>query len=182
MDPHELLDEFLTFHVGRRSDLFGEFYEDVFDPLVQGVADELSIYHDMKPFARLQVGPTTIREGAERSYLFTRITDRGGPLNVLGTMEHWDFDVPSYVYEFVNTINGRRWRFIEKYLRPIMLPLLNGVADGLQMYYRHRPFASPKAGIIRWLESCNYTLLAIEIDDRSQPTKTGEQRGRYLVQ
>ena len=180
--PHELLNEFLAFHVGRRTDLFGEFYDTLWEPLVQAVSDELSIYLDMTPFARLRVGQVYIREGAERAYLFVQMRDRGGPLNVLGVMSRWGWDVPTYTYELANLVNGRRWNFLDRCLTSVMLPLLTSVADALGNYYQRKPYAKPAAGLIRWLEGVDSTLLCAELDDRSLPTRTGENRSRYLVQ
>ncbi len=182
MNPHELLAEFLGYHLGNRMALFGPFLDDLFLPLAQAVADELSIYLDINPYARFKIGEIRIREGAQRAYLFVEVKDRQGPLKMRGTMEHWEQPITSNdPAVWVSQINGRRWHFVEGNLGRVMEPLLRGVADSLVTYYARRIRAVPKAGLLRWTEGIDQTFLVVEIDDRSMQSPK-DSLSRYNFQ
>ena len=180
--PHQLLERYVADHIGRRADLFGDFADDLFVPLVQGISDQLSIYVDVRPYARLSIAAVTLQEGAERCYVLIGIQDRGNPLRLVGTMEHWDMPLQTNTpTELGELINGRRWRFIDHWLGRFVEPLLCGVADIMVEFYQRKPHATPKAGMIRFLEGVDMTHLCVEIDDRSVPT-TNDVASRYRVQ
>lgn len=182
MNPHELLAEFLGFHLGNRMALFGPFLDDLFLPLAQAVADELSIYLSVRPFAKLRVGDVRVREGRERSYLLIPVTDRHGPLDMRGTFARWEQPIrTNRAEDWVADVNGRRWFFIGKCLSSVMEPLLRRVADSMTTYYVRKPYTVPKAGILRWIESVDQTFLVAEVDDRSLRGPR-ESASRYLIQ
>jgi len=149
---------------------------------VRGVTDQLSVYVDQRPRARLRSQMPRWIEGAERTYLLVPLHDGRGPVRMRAAFEGWDIEVSSnFDMELAERVNARRWRFVERNLTRFLLPLLEDVADAMQTYYAQRPFAKPKAGITRFLEGVDVTTLCIEIDDRSAITAQDDDR-RYRVQ
>lgn len=168
--------------IGRRQERFGEFADDLFIPLVRSVSDQLSIYNDIRQYARLRVHDVRLWEGAERTYILVGLRDGRGPLRLKDAKQRWAIKLDtSREMELSQHINGRRWRFIDRWLGAFMGPLLSQVSDALAEYYARRPYAKPRVGIIRFLEGIDTTYLCVEIDDRSEQTNR-EQSGRYRVQ
>lgn len=180
--PHELLERYCADRMGRRADLFGHFADDLFIPLVRAVADQLSVYYDQRPFARLRCREVTLREGAERTYMLLRLTDWRGPVRLNEAFSTWRIHLDTNnPMELAGHVNGRRWRFIDRWMGRFFAPMLEKVADQMVEYYQRRPYAVPKAGIMRFFEGIDATWLCIEIDDRSTPT-TRDEAARYRVQ
>lgn len=180
--PHQLLDRYCADRIGRRQDLYGQFSTSLFSPLVHAVSDQLSIYLDQRPFAHFRCRSVALREGQERAYLLAALTNRDAPLRISAAMDGWDIQLrTNEEMELAKLINGRRWRFIDKWMGKFFAPLLEQIADTMLEYYARKPYAVPRAGIIRFIEGVDHTYLCCEVDDRS----IADQRDpahRYRVQ
>jgi hypothetical protein len=179
VNPHELLLGYLADSLGRRRELLGE---DLFEPFVLGLCDQLSAYGACTPFAELAFRDVILRDGAERSYIFASIYDRGRPLRLRRAMATWTGeDTGDYVDDWVGSVNARRWWFVNKCFHHFLSPLIARFADRLSMYYALRPGAQVNAGIVRICEDVDRTVIVAEIDDRSEPDPK-DSAGRYKVQ
>lgn len=182
MDPHELFVAAVEDALGRRTVLFGQMSDDFLAPLVRGVADELSIYLQMRPAAKLSASRARLLEGHSRTYVLTDVQDRKAPLRLNAEFDRWNIRLEtSGPKGLVDSVNARRWYFANREMHRFLLPLLTDMSDVLVEYYLRRPYAVPKCGIIRWLEGIDATTLCVEVDDRSQPSK-GDWADRYRVQ
>ena len=185
--PHEVLEAYVRERLGRLVDVFGEDADKMFRPLTLGLTEQLSVYCDLVSGARLKLGEVTVREGGKRTYIMAHLTDRGGPLRMRDATAHFEGDYDGdWVNKFVDGVNARRWRFVERYLNSFLTPLLSRVRDTVITYYERRPHAKPNVGMLRFLEGVDSTLLCIEIDDRGvaaiDEAGTKDSPERYRVE
>lgn len=183
LPPHELLGAYLVDRLGhRRLALFGAMREQLFEPIVIGLVDQMSAYCDQIPGARIRVRGVNVKQGAERAYLMASLTDRGRRLRLRDATERWDIDLKhDRADELTGRINAGRWRFVERHLSSFLEPLTDKLCGALATYYEERPGAVVQAGLVRIIEGENATWLVAEIDDRSELTTT-ETAKRYEVQ
>lgn len=182
LNPHEVLNAYVTDRLGRLGTVFGALSDELFDRLVFGLTEQLGAYMDCVPGARLKLGEVRIRQGKVRSFLLAEVTDRGAPLRLRDAMANWtaDGDIP---VDFVAMQNARKWRFIERYLSKIIEPLLKRSLLLLGEYYAARPGAQVQVGLIRLLEDVDRTHACVEFDDRTGgKVSAAEARTRYAVQ
>lgn len=185
VNPHELLFATVQERIGRRQKAFGALADDLLQPLVLGLTEQLSIYCESLP-ARLRLGGVRLRQGGERAYVLAELCDGRGPLRLRDATLRWQAvadqgtDNP---WEFVHRQNARRWRFVDRYLSRLLLPLLTQVSECVIEYQLRCPGAVPTCGFMRILEDVAQTYLCVEIDDRSGEPKPGsaETVGRYRV-
>lgn len=188
MNPHELLGAWLVERLGpNRFALWGDSREQLFEPLVLGLVDQLASYADMTPGARIRIkNGVRVREGRERSYLLAELVDRKRPLKLRDATARWGIEMshPDRIDEFVGRTNASRWRFVERHMPGFIEPLVDGITGQLATYYARRPSAVPHAGLTRVLEDVSGTYLCCEIDDRGEaPMNTNDTTvSRYMVQ
>lgn len=178
--PHELLAAFAADRCGRVADGVSVFARGLFGKVLLGITEQLGIYCDCVPGARLRLGRVTLREGTDRTYLFAALTDRGGALRLRDAMHIWTApgDIP---VDFVEQTNARRWRFLDRYNSGIVAPLMGKMHDRLAAYYAERLGATFNFDLIRFLEGVDCSYLCIEIDTRGAPS-TRDDAARYRVQ
>lgn len=168
--------------VGRRRQVFGALADEIFRPLLLGLVDQFSIYTDCQPYARLRFCDALLRDGAVRSYCILRVQDRRGPLRMRDAMRYWRPSDGDRIDSFVQEQNGRRWRFLDRWLGGFMTPLFQRMGDALVTYYRRKPYAQLTAGICRLAEGVDATHVVVELDVRERPRQHVEQARRYQVQ
>jgi len=183
LSPHDLLIEYTAEALGRRMRVFEDFSDEFFRPFLLGLTDQLSIYYQIQPFARLRLGEVVVREGRRRSYALIGITDRGGPLHLRTVTQRWDMQLKNDTGDFVGQVNGRRWHFLDRHLHELLGPLLRQVADRMATYFAYRPYSKMNGGMVRFLEGIDQSYIAAEFDERQEnPGPTDTAGGRYLIQ
>lgn len=185
---HDRLMAYVTDRIGRRDPAtgtmiapFGPLPEGLVTSLVLGLTDQLSAYCELTPGSDLKLGPVSIREGEQRSYLFAELTDRGQPLRLRETMARFELEMESNFEAFAFNVNARRWAWVDRYLTRFLDPLLMRTVEVFETYYARRPHAKVTVGLVRFLEDVHQTKICAEIDDRSV-YGTQDPRSRYLVQ
>ncbi len=169
--------------LGRRVALLGSMKDSVVMPIATGLSDQLAAYLDCRPSAVLSIGDVTLREGADRTYLFAALRSHGAPLRLRGTLEGWQPGIETNrPQDFVAMHAARRWRFIERHRR-LLERLFARIGDALVTYYARKPYAvlGSQHAMHRILEGVDSTYLAIELDEKTKPTAQ-DQPNRYNVQ
>jgi hypothetical protein len=180
--PHEYLEAYVLDILGRRVQLLGSMKETVVMPIATGLSNQLAAYLDCRPSAALSIGDVTLREGANRTYLFAAIRSHGALLRLRSTLMGWQQpEDTNDVNAFVQMHVARRWRFIERHRR-LLERLFARIGDALVTYYARKPNAvlGSQHAMHRILEGVDSTYLAIELDERTE-VKTSDQPNRYNV-
>lgn len=152
-------------------------------PFMKGFVDQMSIYLQCVPFARLSAGEVHIRVGAERSYVLCELRDRRRPLRVREVSATWDvYMQSSRIDEFVGRTNARRRKFLDTCMHTMLRPLCRGIAVRLDEYFSRRPYARPEFSMARILEDVGNSVFCIDFDERGVPLKTDTYKQRYMVQ
>jgi len=132
-------------------------------PLAHTVIDQFSLYVRLLPFAQLRLHELTWRQ-RDRTYLFLRIADRGGPLRMRDVMRKWQPEVEhEWLPDFVEAIACRRWYFVGKSFYSFVLPVLQCVAEGVVAHYLRHPGVPVQVGTMRIVEDVDRTRLSVEL-------------------
>lgn len=178
---HELLELYVKERVGRPGERLSTFACDLFRPLLIGVVEQLSVYAEMTPGARLSAHEARIRSGPGRTFILLELRDRGGPLRLREATQRFDMEIDNQVDHFARDIGARRWRFVERNLTRVIEPAVRNVLSAVDAYYASHPYAVLEFGLTRLLESVEATYLCCEIDVREKREGPKETAASYRV-
>lgn len=183
VNPHELLAAYVRERTGAAH--FAERWGDLFDKATIGVVEQLSIYCDAVPRARIRSDMPRVIEGHHKDFVMIPIRDRGGPIPLRDATKRWAstrLDDTANPYDFVHRTNARRWRFVDRNFHTLIDPMVRHLVERLDAYWpESRHGRMPQSGMVRVLEDVNAAYVVFNLDH--DPARVKDVwRSEYQVQ